>query len=49
MASVETVKVSVEAVGRAVGDMHKSEAEAREQLKRSVEEASYKIPMRLSQ
>ena len=39
-ASVEMVKSSVEAVGRVVEDMQKNEAEGREELKRSVEEAS---------
>ena len=39
-ASVDTVKSSVEAVGRAVEDMKNSEAEAHAELKRTVEEAS---------
>ena len=39
-ASVETVKSSVEAVGRVVEDVQKNEAEGIEELKRSVEEAS---------
>lgn len=43
-ASVETVKSSVEAVGRVVEDMQKNEAEGIEELKRTVEEASSCLP-----
>jgi len=42
-ASVETVKSSVEAVGRVVEDMQKNEAEGIEELKRSVEERVARI------
>ena len=45
-ASVETVKSSVEAVGRVVEDMQKNEAEGIEELKRTVEEASSCLPER---
>ena len=46
---VETVKSTVEdAVGRAVEDLQRSEAEGREELKRSVEEASVELLMYLN-